>query len=127
MGAGDLASSKFQTGLNMRSILYEKTHSLLTNMFNELVDDSIPGSIFETPIFFANPTKETVEALKYNTEKIYDTDKALRNMQLKINFLNISFETFRNYHFLWYAYNNFEGKEFQKGERINVKQITKIS
>ena len=55
MDAGDIAASKFLTGFNPDSSLYEKTHALISDLFNKMVNASIPGSVIETPNFFSHP------------------------------------------------------------------------
>ena len=55
MDAGDIAASKFLTGFNPYSSLYEKTHALISDIFNKMENASIPGSVIETPNFFSHP------------------------------------------------------------------------
>ena len=41
--------------LSSRSINYDKTTALLSKIFNEMVNGTIPGSIFDSPLFFVYP------------------------------------------------------------------------
>ena len=44
-----------------QTALYGNTHNLLTKIFNEMVKGSLPGSVFETPKFFIDPTTFTTK------------------------------------------------------------------
>ena len=100
MGTGDIAASKFQTGLSEGDALYASTHTLLTNIFNEMVNGSIPGSIFETPQFYIIP--DEFEKMILEAEMRYYYIKYAKLLRL----FNISYGTMRFYQFLWFSYIN---------------------
>ena len=108
IGAGDIASSKFRTDLHPGEYSYTKTHTLLTSIFNEMVNGSMPGSIFETPKFFSNLDDYTNDQFKSNKNH----ESIVWNMQSKLGLLNIPYETLHNYHLLWYTYNFIEDRKF---------------
>ena len=51
VGAGDLATGPYQTGLTRGTFMYKSTHALVTKMYNELVNASLPLSVLEFPSF----------------------------------------------------------------------------
>ena len=97
VGAGDIAVSKFPNGLSQKSKFYKVNHEQFSKIFSEMVGESIPGSIFETPKFFVNPDPDKI-TFEYNL--------FILSIKKDLKFLNIPFETLRNYHFLWYTYNS---------------------
>ena len=102
IGPGDIAS-KFKTSLNRQdgqkqTALYGDTHNLFTKIFTEMTKGSLPGSVFETPKLFLDPTTIKEEIDVWWTYKM--------NYESKLGFLNISLETFITYQLLWYSYNH---------------------
>ena len=66
---------------------------------------SLPvGSVVYLPSFFVNPDFQLRDLIKKSPEQMIYIHK-----QLNL-YLNTSYESFRNYHFLWTAYN--ENKNF---------------
>ena len=100
IGTGDIVSSKFRTGLtDERSSDYIDTHSRFTKIFNDLVNGSLPGSIFMIPKFFATPMNEC-------NEKVQNAYKKYFPIKSWLILTNISdLVSIRNYYFLWYAFN----------------------
>ena len=109
IGAGDIAASasNFPTGLsNRHSSYFESSNIMLTNMFNDLVNGSLPGSIFHMSNFFITPDKNA-ETSTSTSGRIYKEASNKIGNTLKMLFLtDISFESLRNYHYLWYTFNN---------------------
>ena len=114
VGAGDLATSSMTTGLsrpdksNKPTPFYISTHTRLTNMYNDIFKGSLPISVLQFPHFFALPDKNYMQF--FSSEKTFYEFRndqriivAIHNLMLKL--MNISLETFRNYHYLWYVYN----------------------
>ena len=65
LDAGDLATSHLQTGLSHDSnknhefqYYYLSTHSLLTNIFNNMTNAMMPKSVLQFPLFFAKPDRK---------------------------------------------------------------------
>ena len=58
VGAGDLATGPYQTGLSRGNrnsatpVDYVPTHTLITNMYNVMVNGSLPPSVLQFPAFF---------------------------------------------------------------------------
>ena len=92
VGAGDLATGPYVTGIS-----YRPRGTLLTNMFNNMVNGTLPPSILEYPQFFILPR---------NVLKSMSRRGEMRLNKNKINSINIPDESIRNYHYLWLAYNN---------------------
>ena len=68
--AGDIVASRFRTGLlDEMSGIYLDTNTMFTKIFNEMVNGSLPGSIFKIPKFFATPD------LKKDKNKIENTNR----------------------------------------------------
>ena len=109
LGAGDLATGPFASGLNRGkpgsdfNHYYLATHTLLTQMYNEMVNGSLPLSVFEFPTFFTLPDNAYFE---YKEE----TNEVVAIVNNKIELLNMNDESMRNYHYYWYSYNNNLGK-----------------
>ena len=98
IGAGDLAASKFQTGLSERDALYTSTHTLLSKIFNKMVNGSIPGSIFETPNFFTIPSEYEKKIMESDIRSYY----IIYSKMLRL--FNVSDGSMRFYQFLWFSY-----------------------
>ena len=72
---------------------------MFTKIFNDLVNGSLPGSIFLMSNFFITPENIGKDLYFQSSSKIKNTLKSL--------FLtDITYESLRNYHYLWYAFNN---------------------
>ena len=102
LGAGDLASGPYINGLTkgynkkVSNTYYVSINTLLTDIFNNMVNGSLPVSIFEFPSYFVLPDKHFV--WKNSNEVIVFINKMLE-------FINIDYEASRNYHYLWNAFN----------------------
>ena len=105
VGAGDLATSSLITGLSRGQFntkfnyFYLSSHKLITNIYNNLTNASLPLSILEFPSFFVlpNPEKRIMNSIKGHEYK---------NIKNWIELINIPDEAIRNYHYLWWTYNN---------------------
>ena len=99
--AGDLAASELPSGLLPYSSFYQASHSLFSKMFEEMVNGSIPGSVFQTPYFFSrrNPFDETPKLIIHTNWK-------------HLTFTKIPYASLQNYHYLWYKYNNLVSEDF---------------
>ena len=65
IGTGDIVASRFRTGLtDEMSGIYLDTNTIFTKIFNEMVNGSLPGSIFQIPKFFATPDKGRVKKIE---------------------------------------------------------------
>ena len=99
--AGDLAASKLPNGLKYDVANHQTYHSFFSKMFEEMVNGSIPGSVFQTPYFFSrrNPF-----------EKTYMTNFGIRGKILSIwsqlSLTKIPYASLQNYHYLWLKYSN---------------------
>ena len=101
VGAGDLATGPYASPLS------HATHTLLTNLYNEMVNATLPASILQYSEFFALPDNNFPWWQKGQPNKIfpYDGEEGIHILQ----FMNITFESWRNYHYLWYTYYNNNG------------------
>ena len=105
VNAGDLATGPYPTELtrgdfsNPASTYYVPTHNLVTNMYNDMVNGSLPLSVLEFPDFFV---------LK---DKFFPWDdgyaQILNNNRI-IELIEIPVDEFRKYHFLWRTYNQYK-------------------
>ena len=102
IGAGDLASSEFKTGLDVETS--EKTATKFSRIFNEMVNGSIPGSIFESPMFFVYPNEQRINIKSINAIK--------QNIHQLVKLLKLEYKTIRDYYYLWYTFNMEENKNF---------------
>ena len=106
VGAGDLATGPYETGLTRGKYhipftqYYVDTQTLLTSMYNVMVNGSLPISIFEFPTFFTLLDED----LKVSGK----ADEFLVNINRLIELIDISDETIRNYHYYWSTYNSFK-------------------
>ena len=100
VGAGDLATSSLPTGLSSSYNYYFSTQTLLTNIYNEMLNSSLPLSVLEFPIFFTLPFKDQCRNINA-TEWNY-----IKATQKLIDLANITDEAIRNYHYLWWTYTN---------------------
>ena len=106
VGAGDIVTEgPYFTGLARKDqkhpfpTYYVTTNILVTNMYNDMVNATLPLSVLEFPMFFVMQDKFFEWANKFRI-------KGYNNM---LELLNFTDEGFRNYHYLWYTYNeNFE-------------------
>ena len=108
MGAGDLAAAKslrssFSRGEQTRpySSYYLSAHTLVTNMFNAMVNGSLPVSVLEIPGFFVVPDE-------YFKQYYWDDEVLMQKLRYVIKPINnvielnkITDEVMRNYHLLW--------------------------
>ena len=103
--AGDLAASKLPNGLNPYFAVHQTYHSFFSKMFEEMVNGSIPGSVFQTPYFFSrrNPFEET------SMDGIRGTIQSIWRQQ---TIAKIPYASLQNYHYLWYKYNNLVSGDF---------------
>ena len=75
-GAGDLVLGPYDTGLTRGNFklphnpYYVQTHTLMTNMYNDMVKGSLPVSVLEFPAFFTIPDENFV--WKDNDQIDYD-------------------------------------------------------
>ena len=106
VGAGDLATGPY------RPHLTRDTHTLVTNMYNNMVNGSLPGSVLEFPLFFVLPNnfswrRDKIDFIDLN-QFIYmnGEDRNIIEMNNLVKHLNFSAEAMRNYHYLWYSYIN---------------------
>ena len=72
IGAGDLASGPFKTGLthSVRGFNYSNyyaAHALVTQMYNEMVNGSLPVSVLKFPSFFMPIEKK--ESCRWKTQQ----------------------------------------------------------
>ena len=110
VGAGDLATGPY------RPHLTRDTHTLVTNMYNNMVNGSLPGSVLEFPLFFVLPNKFSWRRDKiaftdlnqfiHDDLFIYGEDRNIIEINNLVNHLNFTAEAMRNYHYLWYSYIN---------------------
>ena len=100
--AGDLAASKLPNGLNPTYAVHQTYHSFFSKMFEEMVNGSIPGSVFQTPYFFSrrNPFEET------SMDGIRGTIQSIWRQQ---TIAKIPYASLQNYHYLWLKYNMVSG------------------
>ena len=128
VGAGDIASGPYyQTGLWRVSYdipyppHYISAHTLVTNMYNDMMNASLPISILEFPAFFTQPENfrwkrhenesENDEMWKimyrkFSYHKMNSEDRNIKIINNMIELINITNEAMRNYHYLWYTYIN---------------------
>ena len=65
IGAGDLATGPYKTGLTRGNYskpfdpFYVPTHTMITDMYNNMVNATLPVSILEFPSFFSLPPENT--------------------------------------------------------------------
>ena len=133
-GAGDVA-----TGPYGPKLLYS-THVQLTNMYNDMLNSSLPVSVLEFPSFFVFPDKTFAWTNNKWKNDFDDVFTKIRNDYIKkkiditfeiktqilqrafaytglgysdrnveysnelLRFINITYESMRNYHYLWYSY-----------------------
>ena len=111
VGAGDLAAAKslrssFSRGEQTRpySSYYLSAHTLVTNMFNAMVNGSLPVSVLEIPGFFVVPDE-------YFKQYYWDDEVLMQKLRYVIKPINnvielnkITDEAMRNYHLLWCSY-----------------------
>ena len=102
IGAGDLASSEFKTGLDVETS--DKTATKFSRIFNEMVNGSIPGSIFESPMFFVYPNEQRINIKSINAIET--------NIDQLVKLLKLECKTIRDYYYLWYTFNMGENKNF---------------
>ena len=104
VGAGDLATGPYLTRLlshdGYSQYWYVPTHTVLTNMFNAMVNATLPVSVTQIPLFFVLPDKQNSNGNK--------DEGFIRNNINSIDLINITEEAMRNYHFLWNTYNNYK-------------------
>ena len=100
--AGDLVASDFITGLSDNSIFFQYTNKKFSKIFNDMSNSSIPGSVFFTPSFFVTPDRKIREKInnQYNEEAASFLSNKLEG------FIDINYESFRNYYFMWFTFNN---------------------
>ena len=98
VGAGDLATSNLKTGLS-KPPFYNSTQRLLASLYNEMVNGSLPGLVFNLPNFFFN------KFVKWPS--FWNADKNA-NMMMKTlkNIIPVASESVINYHYLWVSYLN---------------------
>ena len=68
-----------------------------------MVNGSFPVSIFEFPRFFVIPDKIFYKEVLNDTQ-----EHNVKLIQRIIKFLNIPFESVKNYHYYWHSFNNGE-------------------
>lgn len=100
-GAGDLATSNLATGLAPYSAFYNSTHKLLAELYNAMVNGSLPGSTLNLPEFFIFPQENIVSP---NFQKA-DID-AMRYYKTLNRIIPMTSQSIINYHYLWYSYLN---------------------
>ena len=119
VGAGDLATGPYSTGISRGdrhdSDIYHlhhyiPSHTLLTNMYNKMVNGSLPVSVLEFPTFFMLPPNKHDKAYENSYTYIERDNMNVIQLKNRIEFLNISNEALRNYHYHWHTYNNFTSK-----------------
>ena len=105
VGAGDLATSNLFTGLSdgkKRIISFNSTHTLLSNLYNEIVKGSLPGFVFNMPNFFVKHDKGRIILPSF-----HKADRTALVMRKTLNdLISVSTESIINYHYLWYCYIN---------------------
>ena len=103
---------------------YISAHTLVTKMYNDMESASLPVSVLEFPAFFTLPDNNffwnrndayvSREARASITKWYFKTlgrliipyDLNIKSIKRVIEIFNVTDETMRNYHYLWYAYNN---------------------
>ena len=110
-GAGDLATGPYAPHLT------RATHTLLTNMYNDMVNGTLPVSVAQIPELFILPDNDFQ---KWGNGLL---SESWFIPSLEKEFLGLSNEAFRYYHFLWYAYFN----NIEKFNLFGVKFKQKIS
>ena len=102
VGAGDLATGPYQTGLSRSdwrdppNAEYISIHTFFTTLYNNMVNGSLPVSILQIPAFFVLPDKH----FRWGND-----GGNIRYINRIIELINITDEAMRNYHYLWYTYN----------------------
>ena len=91
VGAGDLATGPYAQPLS------QETHTLITNMFNDMVNGSLPVSVLKFPAFFTQP-----ETRMYPISR-YFPDFPVEDSTI-FEFNNVTLKALRNYHYLWHTY-----------------------
>ena len=95
VGAGDLAVGPYAPPLTRTA------HTLLTNLYNDMTNGSLPVSVLQIPAFFSLPDKYF--GLWYDGEP-HEYFPFMPGSLNIIEFMNITHEALRNYHYLWHTY-----------------------
>ena len=98
VGAGDLATGPYAPPITLA------THTLLTNMYNDMINASLPVSVLNIPSLFVLPDKYFpwwVDGQPLMKPWWFPSFGGIIDLK---GFDNITHEALRNYHFLWYTY-----------------------
>ena len=60
-GAGDLLTSRLPTPLNENAEVYNQIHELITNIYNDLTNGTLPAFASKIPFFYSKPKKKESE------------------------------------------------------------------
>ena len=75
-------------------------HEQLTKIYNDLENATLPASVLKFPSFFVIPDELMI------SNSINATKAQGATFQIMLELTNITRESMRNYHFLWWIYNN---------------------
>ena len=100
-GAGDLATSNLATGLAPFSAFYNSTQKLLAELYNDMVNGTLPGKTLNLPKFFIFP-RENIVSPNFQEADI----DAMRYYKTLNKIIPITSQSIINYHYLWYSYLN---------------------
>ena len=95
VGAGDIATGPYNPQLT------HDTHTMVTKMYNEMVNGSLPVSILEIQQLFV--ASHINLALK-DIFLIRHIETCKGQFLHLFNSFNITEETLRDYHYIWYSY-----------------------
>ena len=105
-GAGDLAISSLNTGFMTNLDSSMANHKLFTDIYNDLTNGNLPKFALKIVPFYSTPTKRrSNNFFNYVEADLYNSISILKRSDL-------SSESIRNYHYLWYKYLNGETKVF---------------
>ena len=111
IGAGDLATASVLTGLSGNNgkrgkPMYNSTHGLITKIYNDMTNSSLPGYILNLPKLYAITNEDWLRL--FNSHE--GNRGVLRGVSELIAIMDeietIDYMSIQNYYFLWFNYIN---------------------
>ena len=111
IGAGDLATASVLTGLSGNNgkrgkTMYNSTHGLITKIYNDLTNGSLPGYVLNIPKLYAITDEDWLR--RFNS--LVGNRGVVRGVSELIAIMDeietIDYMSIQNYYFLWFSYIN---------------------
>ena len=111
IGAGDLATASVLTGLTENNgkrgkAMYNSTHGLITKIYNDLTNGSLPGYVLNIPKLYAITDEDWLRrfnSLEGNRGVVRGVSELIAIMD---EIETIDYISIQNYYFLWFSYIN---------------------